>query len=344
MAIHFECPQCGAPFVVEERLAGRAARCKRCGTRTTIPGNNEAAPAAAAGGRRVAAAGVVAAPAARAAAMAAVAAVPPSAPTAAAPVAPVARPLNWIDAVTSQVALAPITEQRLSALRKKPSPLDDASFTGLYKVATAPSLPALRAARSRPAGAITRGYRHELFKIQGFFRWINQSAYLVSVPFLMILLLGVVADSQALLGLGGVVVVALNIGRFLAGMANLLAIPFRDSPIQGVLFLIPPFTFIYLYKNWHKVRKPLLRVIGPVGTIGLVVVAFVVAPMLHGGLQKNESLTDQVREGASSAKEAISKKLGKAANLKPDDLNLGKNLGKIRDALKSIEGQGTDHE
>jgi predicted Zn finger-like uncharacterized protein len=340
MAIHFACPQCGAPFVVEERLAGRKARCKRCGTTTMIPGNKEAAPvpALATAGARAGAA-LAARPAA---AMAT--AVSTAAPRPAAAAAPPGRPLNWIDAVTSQVALAPITEQRLSALRKKPSPLDDASFTGLYKVASAPSLPALKGASGRPAGAITRTYRHQMGKIQGLFRWINQSAYLVSVPFLIILLLGVVTDNQALLGLGGVVVVALNIGRFVAGVANLLVIPFRDSPIQGVLFLIPPLTFIYLYKNWHKVRKPVLRVIGPLGTIGLVVVAFVVAPMLHGGLNKNESLSDQVREGARSAKKSIRRDFEKASNLNSDDLDIGKLLPKAREALKALEGQGTDHE
>lgn len=346
MAIRFECSQCGAPFVVEERLAGRAARCKRCGTRTTIPGNKPGAPAAAAADGRAVAAGVGVTPVARVGLAAAVATAAPgaSAPKPAAPGVPPGRPLNWIDAVTSQVALAPITEQRLSALRKKPSPLDDASFTGLYKVASAPSLPAMRAGVGRPAGVVTRTYRHEMGKIQGLFRWINQSAYLVSVPFLMVLLLGVVLDSPSLLGLGAVVVVALNILGFVAGIANLVVIPFRDSPIQGVLFLIPPLTFVYLAKNWPKVRKPVQRVIGPIGTIGLVVLAFVIAPIVHGGLKKNESLTDQLRDGAGSAKAAVGRGLGKASNLNADDLDVGKLLRKGREALKSLEGQGTDHE
>jgi len=328
MAIHFECSQCGAPFVVEERLAGRAARCKRCGSRTTIPGTKEAAAAASG---RPAADGGKAAPAAA-----------PGPPKAAAPVFPGGRPLNWIDAVTSQVALAPITEQRLSALRKKPTPLDDASFTGLYKLATAPSLPALKSARGRPAGAVTRGYRHGMGRIEALFRWLNQSAYLVSVPFLMVLLLGVVTNSQSLLALGGVVVVALNIGRLIAGAANLVVIPFRDSPIQGIMFLIPPLTFVYLARNWHKVRKPVQRIIGPIGTIGLVILAFVIAPMLHGGLKKNESLKDQVRERVGSAKKTVSENLDKASSLNVDDL--GKLLPKAREALKALEGQGADHE
>jgi len=331
MAIHFNCTQCGAPFVVEERLAGRAARCKRCGSRTTIPGHREGAPAAAPVGRDAATGGVKVAVAA-----------PPSPQRPAAPGVPAARPLNWIDAVTSQVALAPITEQRLSALRKKPTPLDDASFSGLYKVMSAPSLPALEAARGRPAGVITRTYRHEMGKIQSLFRWVNQSAYLVSVPFLMILLVGVATNSQSLLTLGGVVVVALNIGRLVAGMANLLVIPFRESPIQGVLFLVPPITFIYLYQNWNKVRKSVQRIIGPIATIGLVILAFVIAPMLHGESKKNQSIKDRVTEGVGSAREAISKKLDKASGLNVDDL--GKLLPKAREALKSLEGQGADHE
>jgi DNA-directed RNA polymerase subunit RPC12/RpoP len=332
MAIHFNCSQCGAPFVVEERLAGRAARCKRCGSRTTIPGTHEAAAVAAPGGQALAAVGVgKAAPAAA-----------PSPQKAAAPIIPAGRPLNWIDAVTSQVALAPITEQRLSALRKKPTPLDDASFTGLYKVVSAPSLPALNAAGGRPAGAITRTYRHEMGKIQSLFRWLNQSAYLVSVPFLMILLLGVVTNSQSLLALGATVVVALNIGRLVAGMANLLVIPFRESPLQGVLFLIPPITFIYLYQNWNKVRKPVQRIIGPIGTIGLVILAFVIAPYLHGGEKKKGSITEKVRSGVGSAKAAISQKLGNGPGVKVDDLN--KLLPKAREALESLKQQGADHE
>ncbi len=179
-------------------------------------------------------------------------------------------------------------------------------------------------------------------KIQKLFRWLNQSAYLVSVPFLMILLLGVVTNSQSLLALGATVVVALNIGRLVAGMANLLVIPFRDSPIQGVLFLIPPITFFYLYQNWNKVRKPVQRIIGPIGTIGVVILAFVIAPYLHGGGKKKGSLKEQLRSGASSAKAAISEQVGNGPSLNVNDLN--KLLPKAREALESLKQQGADHE
>ena len=83
--------------------------------------------------------------------------------------------------------------------------------------------------------------------------------------------------------LGATVVVLLNIGRVAAGVANLVVIPFRESPIQGILFLIPPITFFYLYQNWYKVHRRVKRIIGPVFTIVLVVAAFVVEPWLRDG-------------------------------------------------------------
>jgi hypothetical protein len=244
--------------------------------------------------------------------------------------------------VTSQVALAPITEQRLSALRKKPAatPLDDASFSGLYKVASMPSLPAYRSS-GKAAGAITRGYRHQMGKVQGLFRWINQSAYLVSVPFLMILLVGVISGSQSLMAIGAIAVVVLNIGRLLAGLANLVVIPFRESPMQGAFFLIPPLTFIYMYQNWEKVRKPVLRIIGPIGTIGLVALAYLVAPYLHSE-QARGSLGDQLRSGAESARAGIGGKFGKGGDL--DVSGLKKAIREAPEAFRALkqelEGQG----
>lgn len=83
-------------------------------------------------------------------------------------------------------------------------------------------------------------------QVQHVFRWVNESAYLVSVPFLICLILGLAVSNHSLMVLGATAVVLLNLGRIIAGLANLVVIPFRDSPVQGVLFLIPPLTFVYL--------------------------------------------------------------------------------------------------
>jgi hypothetical protein len=243
--------------------------------------------------------------------------------------------------VTSQVALAPITAENLKALRTKPAFLDEPSIPGPYKLASAPSLPALDIARGRgrAAGAITIGYRHGFGKLQKLFRWLNESAYLVSTPFIMILLLGLVTRNHSVLVFGATVVVLLNIGRIVAGVANLAAMAFRDSPVQGVLFLIPPLTFIYLAQNWQKVHRPVKRVTGPIITISLVILAFVIESRLEAGAKGKGSVRDQVRAGTASFKEAIGGQLEKATNLKVDDLN--KLVPKASDTLKSLENSET---
>ena len=215
--IHFECPACGASFDVDDRMAGRAGRCKRCGRKMTIPSR-----AGASAVRSKAADG-------QAKAVAAAAStglrLTPMAPVATAPSQPstaAGRPINWLQAVNSQVALAPISMDQMRGLGSRPSPLDEPSIAGPYKVATAPSLPALHMAGRKPAGAVTRNYRNVMRKVQKVFRWLNESAYLVSVPFIMCLLLGLAVGNHSLLVLGATAVVLLNICRIVAGAANLI--------------------------------------------------------------------------------------------------------------------------
>jgi hypothetical protein len=172
-------------------------------------------------------------------------------------------------------------------------------------------------------------------EVQKLFRRINQSAYLVSVPFLMCLLLGLAVGSKSLMALGATAVIALNIGRIAAGVANLVVIPFRESPIQGILFLIPPITFLYMYQNWHKVHLPVKRIVGPILTIALVVAAFVAEPWIRGEGKSKGSIQDQVKSGIGTLKEGMQEELGKVPNLNVDDLKSLEN--RATDDLKSIE-------
>jgi hypothetical protein len=200
-------------------------------------------------------------------------------------------------------------------------------------MASAPSLPALAAAKGRPAGSVTRGYRQGVGSFQRAFRWLNQSAYLVSVPFIMLALLGLVIGSHSLLVLGATVVVLLNLGRVVAGMANLIAIPFRESPLQGLLFLVPPITLLYLYQNWHKVHRPVKRIIGPVFTILMVGLAFAAEPWMRGDEKPTGSVAEQVKAGFRSAKQEIKGKASQVPGLDPG--SLGELKGRAADAIRS---------
>jgi hypothetical protein len=162
---------------------------------------------------------------------------------------------------------------------------------------------------SKPVSEAKMLWRRQLGGVARFFRWINQAAYLVSVPFLMLLLLGVLVRNRHMAVVGATAVVLLNIGRLISGFANLVVIPFRDGISEGVRFLIPPLTFVYLAQHWKKVKKPVERLIEPVATIGLVALAFIFIPWLaHGDMGQGT----KPRTGLSSFADKLEDELERA--------------------------------
>ncbi len=169
---------------------------------------------------------------------------------------------SWLGEVeASKVSLAPLTIDRMPGL-KKPSMFAEDDL--------ADSKPYLLAQPERRSGGrvvsqvsgVKILWRRQLGVIERIFRWINQTAYLVSVPFLMILLLGIMVRSHSTANFGAIVVVLLNIARLVTGLFNIVVIPFRD----GI--------------NFKRLKKPIRRVIEPAITIGLVALAFAVFPWL----------------------------------------------------------------
>ncbi len=146
--------------------------------------------------------------------------------------------------------------------------------------------------------------------IQKVFRWLNQSAYVVSVPFIIILLFGIAVKAHSIAIFGATFVVLLNIGRIVAGIANLAVIPLRDG------------------LNLRKFKKPLRRVIEPVVTIALVVLAFTFIPWLSTGKGSTGSITDRLRTTAETLERDIKGEVGKVGD-KAKTLNLDK-LGSTR--------------
>lgn len=312
MAITFSCESCGARFSVAERLAGKKARCKGCGKTLAIP--EQSTP---------------------------VVATSPAAALASAAVGPNAKPLAWLNAVTSQVALKPITVEKLQALGrsapKKKSMFEEDENTpaGPYDLLSAPHLPAVeRAGGNAPPRVVQEtvaGYRNALLMVQRLFRTLNEWAFVASAPFLAILMLAIAARNYSWAVLGATVVVLLNLTRLVTGFMNLVVIPFRENPVQGVLFLIPPITVWYCVQNWNRVRKPVERLMGPALTIGLIILAFAFLPFLNGGKKPEGSVTDKLKAGASSLESKIQGKL--------DNPDLGKLKGEAREAIDKISGE-----
>ncbi len=139
-------------------------------------------------------------------------------------------------------------------------------------------------------------WRRQLGGVQKLFRKLNETAYLVSVPFLMILLLGIALRNRPLALFGATVVVLLNIGRLVAGIANLAVIPFRE----GI--------------DVQKMRKPFRRVVEPVATVALVILAFTFIPWLSGGAAAKQKLGDRLRSSAESLENEMKGEVEKAVD------------------------------
>ena len=261
----------------------------------------------------------------------------PSSPTLA-PSAAGRRPKSWVEAVTSQIALAPIHEDGLSTHQKTPAYLDEQEVAGPYKLAAAPDLPVMKAAGGRPAGKVTQGYRRFVYGFERLFRWINESAYLLSVPFLMCMLLGLAVHQHSLLVLGATVVVVLNLGRIVTGVANLAAIYFRESPLEGITFLIPPISFFYLARDWKRLNRPVRRVIGPLLTLVFVALAFIVEPWLRAEDRPSGSLREQATQGLRTMKSEIQGKLDSVPDLSSGGLQrLEREAGSALESIRSSE-------
>jgi DNA-directed RNA polymerase subunit RPC12/RpoP len=292
MSIVFFCQSCGARFEIDASAAGRKGRCKQCGQRMIVPKAAELASMTSMPALAAASAGGQAS----------------NLPISAA---------SWLAGMSgSSVRLAPLTVESMPlGARKAASPLDDEpGDSNPYELA-ADRKPRRGRAESKPASAATLLWRNQLTSVIKIFRWINETAYLISVPFLILLLFGVVVRSPHLVQTGAIVVVILNVGRFISGFINLAAIPFRDGIDQGVQFLVPPLTFVYLYNHWNKVKKATRRLVEPILTMGLVALAFTFIPWLAKGGAAGDV---KPRTGFSSFEEKVGGDLEKARSIGVD--------------------------
>lgn len=320
MNIVFNCHACASRFEVAPELAGKSARCKHCGERLTIPqpGAPSRLPrrepvAAAAKGNGTASGGDGRAP-------------------------------SWLASAPSNVALAPLTADRLPALRRdqaaalglKKGPLDnfDENDRDPYALAEPAGGFENRGRASAPVGKVKMFYRREVGRIQRFFRWVNETGYLISIPFIMLILVGAIFKHRDWALFGATLVILLNVVRIAAGLANIAVIPFRDSPIQGVLCLFPPFTVLYVMFHWTRTRKAAIRLIDAIATIALVVAAFTFVPTLRGDEPPSGSVVERLKSEAGELKREVRGQLDKAGAPKVDVDSLQKSAGEGLDRLR----------
>jgi hypothetical protein len=330
MNIVFFCQSCGARFEVSPASAGKKGRCKKCGQLMAIPKAQELAS-------------MVAMPALAGAAVGAGAGVGGGGREAEG-----GNSLSWLARASSNVGLKPLTIDKMPILgsRKPRKPLIDDDLGDSKPYALAEPVRAKKGmfvSTGKPVSGAKMLWRKELGYVQRLFRWLNETAYLASVPFLLLILLGAVVGSRPLALLGATAVVLLDLGRIVAGFANIAVIPFREGIFQGILFLIPPFTFFYLSSHWGKLKKPTMRIVGPILTIGLVLVAFTLIPSLRkdGKMVSAKDIKNELRNEAKQLKGEMIDEVKKAKTV--DVEQLGKQAGeKLRDVGGQINSIGKE--
>ena len=400
MKITFSCESCSSEFTVDGQLSGRAGRCKKCGARFVIPSASTddsdrqelkfASSSVAVAERRKNSAVAEHRPTPATEKpirfrepesmldrftstfkLKPTTEEPPrlakpkfagNSPKSSSP----QRAAGWLDAVNSQIALKPVSLENLGTLRRAKE-LESDSIS--YRPSDADLKRLRQKKKSAKEGLIQRSYDQTFRKTAKFFRWINETAYGVSILFMILAIVGYVmqltTDSGATkgakgsrvtrsaetstpgvkalplpnhrlitIGVSGIVI--LNVVRLVAGLANLIAIPFRKSPLDGILFLIPPMTFFYISQNWKRMEKPVGRVLGPAFALALVVAGYTAIAVFGKGRSGRGDLLKDVGGAVQSMKKDVGSSVEQLQN-KVETLQ--KQLpSQIESARKTVEG------
>ncbi|MEW4566940.1 hypothetical protein AB1L88_03645 [Tautonia sp. JC769] len=343
MTIEFACPRCGAQFTVAATLAGKSGRCKKCRHEMTIPSPGPrpaaAAQVAASGLFRLSAAGTAGVGGTRRAAA--------------------SNGDGGGVGLNSDVGLAPLTEEVRPVFGKgaprlqkqysfNPDLLLENSAPGSsYKlVASHKVLPTVGGkAGARTPGALERFWRSQARGVLRLVRQLSDLVYLLTVPCVILILVAIVLDRRDLAVLGAAGVIALSLLRLALEGFALVAGPFKENPIQGILFLIPPFTFIYLSKYPKRTKKALGRVLAPMGWILGVIAAFAFVPQLSSGEGgEGGSTLDRARGEVKALKGDMAGELeGQGVPLDAvRDSETGRRAGEAIGELKSRARDGFD--
>ncbi len=181
---------------------------------------------------------------------------------------------------------------------------------------------------SRPASWVYTQWRRGVGLILRALRFITDWAYLISVPFLMLMVFGIAVGHRGLIHTGAVVVVLVNFGRFWTDLLAVFVRPFKDGPIHGLIFLFPPYGIYYVASRWDKFKPTFQRLLTSCIPIVLVLLAYAFIPLVNPEIRSARSIPEKirsaergvvkdVREGIDEARQEI-RALKKRALTRPE--------------------------
>ena len=149
-------------------------------------------------------------------------------------------------------------------------------------------------------------------------RKFSDYAYLVSIPFLLLMLTTIILKQRELAITAAVIVVLLNVVRLCMDGFVLVTLAFKHGPVQGVLFFIPPFTFYYLSKRGKVLKEALVRFLGGALPIIGVLLLVIIVPWLRGEKPKDvdASIQDRLRNDLHDVRDNIKTRIDTTSNSK----------------------------
>lgn len=359
MLMLFTCEQCGKRILVDAKMEGRKGRCGNCGHVMRIPRADAAhlqpppLPQAAAFGQPKQAethapAGSaddapfrLSPPEERPDAAAAVPAapfVPPPPPVLAEP-----RHLHrhvHVDEEPSQFEL--ITEGANPEDQALASPEVQRGLRELeeyrrdprgYQLAEELDSRFFRWARgSRPASFLFTGWRRAVGGILRVLRFVDDWAYLISIPFLILIVFAIAIGNRPLIHTGAVVVVLVNFGRFWTDLLALFVRPFKEGPVHGLMFFFPPYAIYFISRHWDRFQGTFRRLLTSCAPIVLVILAYAFIPVIDPAIQSAPTAREKLRR----AEEEVVKEAREGLHQARDEVRRLEQKG--RDALKKTTG------
>jgi len=154
-------------------------------------------------------------------------------------------------------------------------------------------------------------WRAAVTSVLKLLRWVDTWAYLISVPFIMLMVFGIVVENRGFVHTGAVVTVLANYGRFWADLAALFVRPYKDGPIQGLAFLFPPYTIYYMATRWSRMQPILRRIATSCIPIVLVVLAYAFLPSIDPAVNDVKGVAAKIEKGKQELDKEIDEDLQK---------------------------------
>ena len=148
-----------------------------------------------------------------------------------------------------------------------------------------------------PASWVYTKWRAGVNSVLKLLRWVDTWAYLISVPFLILMILGIAAENMPLIHTGAVVVVLANYGRFWADLLAFFVRPYKDGPLHGLAFLFPPYMLYYLATRWDHMQKIVRRIAMSCIPIVFVVLIYAFLPSANPEAKNVRSFAGKLTAG-----------------------------------------------